>query len=46
MKITDKSVLAPKGFISAGVRAGIKKGKTNLLRRKRNVYVFEILKLR
>jgi len=30
MKITDKSVLAPKGFISAGIRAGIKKGKTNL----------------
>lgn len=30
MKITNKSVLAPKGFISAGIRAGIKKGKTNL----------------
>ena len=30
MKITNKSVLAPKGFKSAGVRAGIKKGKTNL----------------
>ena len=30
MKITNKSILAPKGFISAGVRAGIKKGKTNL----------------
>lgn len=30
MKITNKSVLAPKGFKAAGVRAGIKKGKTNL----------------
>ena len=30
MKITNKSVLAPKGFKSAGIRAGIKKGKTNL----------------
>lgn len=30
MKITNKSILAPKGFMSAGVRAGIKKGKTNL----------------